>query len=111
MMRRRKWERLRQAALFLLPIAAAAVVLLFAEVLNTMDADRCALGAALQEQAIRRGCTACYAAEGMYPPSLDYLRTRYGVQIDETRYAVGYSVIGEKKLMPDITVTVLENDA
>ena len=100
MMRRRKWERLRQAALFLLPIAAAAVVLLFAAVLNTMD-----------EQAIRRGCTACYAAEGMYPPSLDYLRTRYGVQIDETRYAVGYSVIGEKKLMPDITVTVLENDA
>ena len=108
MMRRRKWERLRQAALFLLPIAAASVVLLFAAVLN---ADRCALGAALQEQAIRRGCTACYAAEGMYPPSLDYLRTRYGVQIDETRYAVGYSVIGEKKLMPDITVTVLENDA
>ena len=51
MMRRRKWERLRQAALFLLPIAAASVVLLFAAVLNTMDADRCALGAALQEQA------------------------------------------------------------
>ena len=111
MMRRRKWERLRQAALFLLPIAAAAVVLLFAAVLNTMDADRCALGAALQEQAIRRGCTACYAAEGMYPPSLDYLRTRYGVQIDETRYAVGYSVIGETRMKPDITVTVQENDA
>lgn len=110
MRRRRKWERLREAALFLLPIAAAAVVLLFAVMLNTMDTDRQALGAAQLEQAIRRGCTACYAAEGMYPPSLDYLRTHYGVQIDETRYNVGYSVIGEK-LMPDITVTVLENNA
>ena len=104
MRRRRKWERLRETALFLLPIAAAAVVLLFAVMLNTMDTDRQALGAAQLEQAIRRGCTACYAAEGMYPPSLDYL------QIDETRYDVGYSVIGEK-LMPDITVTVLENNA
>ena len=49
---------------------------------------------------------ACYAAEGAYPTSLDYLKERYGVQIDEERYTVYYSAFAEN-LMPDITV--LEN--
>lgn len=49
---------------------------------------------------------ACYAAEGIYPPDLDYLKDHYGVQVDEERYTVFYSVFAEN-LMPDITV--LEN--
>ena len=51
-------------------------------------------------------CVACYAAEGIYPPDLDYLKDHYGVQVDEERYTVFYSVFAEN-LMPDITV--LEN--
>lgn len=46
---------------------------------------------------------ACYAAEGIYPPNLDYLREHYGIQIDETRYMVVYDVFASN-LMPDITV-------
>ena len=49
---------------------------------------------------------ACYAAEGFYPPNLDYLKDRYGLQIDEKRYTVRYTAFAEN-LMPDITV--LEN--
>ena len=50
--------------------------------------------------------SACYAAEGIYPPNLEYLEEYYGLQIDETRYTVHYSAFAEN-LMPDITV--LEN--
>ena len=55
------------------------------------------------EDALRRASVACYAAEGIYPPNLDYLREHYGIQIDETRYMVVYDVFASN-LMPDITV-------
>ena len=59
------------------------------------------------EEALRRGCVACYAAEGVYPPNLDYLKEHYGVQVDDARYVVIYSVFADN-LMPDITVLVNE---
>ena len=55
------------------------------------------------EQAVRRSAVACYAAEGAYPPDLDYLREHYGLQVNEKRYLVDYTVFAEN-LMPEITV-------
>lgn len=54
-------------------------------------------------QAVQRGCVTCYATEGSYPQSLDYLKEHYGLQIDESRYAVFYTPTGSN-LMPQITV-------
>ena len=58
------------------------------------------------EDALRRAAVACYAAEGIYPDDLAYLQEHYGIQIDEERYTVIYTVFASN-LMPDITV--LEN--
>ena len=55
---------------------------------------------------LRRGCAACYAAEGIYPQDLEYLEEHYGVQVDGDRYVVHYEIFAQN-LMPDITV--LEN--
>ena len=55
------------------------------------------------EQAVRRSAVACYAAEGAYPPDLDHLREDYGLQVNEKRYLVDYTVFAEN-LMPEITV-------
>lgn len=55
------------------------------------------------ERALRRGAAACYAAQGYYPPDLDYLCRHYGVKIDESKYIVIYEVEAEN-LMPQITV-------
>lgn len=55
------------------------------------------------ETSIRRSVMACYADEGVYPPDIDYLKDHYGIQIDEERFVVYYSVFAEN-LMPDITV-------
>lgn len=91
----------------LLPVAAAAVLLCFASALDSLSRGRNAEDLRQVEEALRRSCVACYAAEGVYPPSLEYLQEHYGLQVDETRYTVHYSVAAEN-LMPDITV--LEND-
>lgn len=91
----------------LLPVAVAAVLLLFLTGLSNLDRDRSEEGRKQLEEALRRGAVACYAAEGIYPPDLEYLKEHYGVQVDEERYAVFYEVFASN-LMPDITV--LERD-
>ena len=57
------------------------------------------------EEALRRAAVACYAAEGIYPPTVDYLETHYGIQIDRQQYHVFYEIFAEN-LMPQITVTL-----
>ena len=90
----------------LLPAAAAVALLCFAVALNSLSDGRSAEDLRQLEESLRRGCVACYAAEGVYPPDLAYLQEHYGVQVDESRYDVHYSVFAQN-LMPDITV--LEN--
>lgn len=53
--------------------------------------------------AIRRASVQCYAIEGRYPPSTEYLEEHYGIVIDRTRYHVFYDGWASN-LMPDITV-------
>ena len=89
-----------------LPVVAAAALRCFAAALNSLDSDRAEEDKRRLEETLRRSCVACYAAEGAYPPGLAYLSEHYGVLIDEERYTVCYTAIGEN-LMPDITV--LEN--
>ena len=55
------------------------------------------------EDAVRRAAVACYAAEGAYPPSIDYLVDHYGLTVDEERYIVHYDVFADN-ILPDITV-------
>lgn len=87
----------------LLPVGAVIVLVFFASAINNMDKGREMQNTAQLENALRRGCAACYAAEGVYPRDLEYLSERYGVQIDDERYRVYYTVIAQN-LMPDITV-------
>lgn len=53
--------------------------------------------------AIRRASVQCYAIEGRYPPSVEYLEEHYGIVIDRERYNVFYDGWASN-LMPDITV-------
>ncbi len=55
------------------------------------------------ELAIRRAAASCYAIEGAYPESLEYIEEHYGIQIDHERFNVFYEVFAEN-IMPDITV-------
>lgn len=87
----------------LLPVLATAVLLCFLTALSNLELGRSGEGKQQLETALHRAAVACYAAEGIYPPDLDYLCQHYGVQIDETQYTVIYDVFASN-LMPDITV-------
>lgn len=67
-----------------------------------------AKGADTLRDAIRRASVQCYAIEGRYPPSVEYLEKNYGIQIDRERYDVFYSGFASN-FMPDITVNLHES--
>ena len=89
----------------LLPVVCVAVLVFFSTALDSLNSGHEEEDLRQLEEALRRGCVACCSSEGIYPPNLDYLKERYGVQVDETRYTVMYDVFADN-LMPDITVLV-----
>ena len=99
-------KRVNLGSLLLVP-AVLAVLLVFLSALSNLQDGRRSEGRRQLEDAVRRSAVACYAAEGIYPPNLEYLEEHYGIQVDRERYTVMYEIFASN-LMPDITV--LEND-
>jgi hypothetical protein len=87
-------------------LEAAVLVLIAVFVLagvGSVESESAAKGLAITEQGIRRAVIQCYAIEGAYPPSIEYLENNYGVQIDHEQYFVYYESYAEN-IMPDVIV-------
>ena len=61
----------------------------------------------LLENALEQSITQCYALEGAYPVSLDYLIEHYGLTYNADHFFIDYRYIGGN-LWPD--VTIIERD-
>lgn len=59
----------------------------------------------LLTDALRRASVSCYAVEGRYPPTLEYIKDNYGVVVNDDRFIVRYVAFAEN-IMP--TIRVLE---
>lgn len=55
------------------------------------------------EDTVRRTAVTCYATEGFYPPSVDYMKEHWGLQYAQDRYVIRYEAFASN-LMPQITV-------
>ena len=55
------------------------------------------------EKAIARDIVQCYAIEGQYPPTLEYMEEHYGLTYDKDTFFVDYQPIAAN-LYPDYTV-------
>lgn len=55
-------------------------------------------------EAVHRAALCCYALEGSYPESYDYLKEHYDPEINEALYTVHYIAVASN-IMPEITVT------
>lgn len=55
------------------------------------------------ETALQRDIVHCYAVEGTYPPSLEYIKTHYGLTYNEELFFVDYQPVAAN-LMPDVTI-------
>ena len=60
-------------------------------------------GISTLQDAVTRSITRCYAEEGSYPETLNYLKEHYGLTYDESTYYVDYQPLGSN-IMPDITI-------
>ncbi len=95
------WGFLRENALTLLLFLAIAGVFLYG--LNSAVGTSRAEAKRIAEDSIRRAVLSCYALEGSYPETYEYLRDHYSLQIDEDKFIVHYEIFASN-IMPDITV-------
>lgn len=80
-----------------------AVTVLFFFALNTAGRKNDEERLKITKAAIVRAAVSCYAIEGVYPPSLDYLEQNYGLSVNYDKYFVSYQIFSSN-IIPDIDV-------
>ena len=55
------------------------------------------------ENALSRCISQCYAVEGVYPPSLEYLVENYGLLYDKDVFFIDYQIFASN-MLPDVVV-------
>ena len=98
------WDFLRGAIVPVLFTAVVMLMVIFGQ-RQTEQSSR-AEGLRILEDSVRRSVVMCYAVEGRYPDTIEYIEKNYGVHIDRSKYAVHYSIFASN-LFPDITVLEL----
>ena len=93
---RRGWGLAGMIGSMLLMMAAILFSVQFGERTTARDQETL-------KKAIARASVQCYAIEGRYPPSIEYLEEHYGVMINRKKYNVFYDGFASN-VMPDITV-------
>lgn len=86
-----------------MPLIAVLVLICFFTALSNIQNSSGDEGKRQLEESIRRTAAACYASEGVYPPTVEYMVENYGLQIDENRFYIDYRAFASN-LMPDFTV-------
>ena len=89
--------------LFLSIILFAVVLGMFFAGVGTIAGRTSSEESKTLHEAVSRGVTRCYAIEGCYPESIDYLIANYGLMFDEDRFYIDYRPLGAN-IMPDITI-------
>lgn len=88
----------------LLPLLMGILILLlFLQGIQSVSDTTVAKQQESLETALARSIAQCYAVEGMYPPSLNYLQEHYGLTYDKDKFLIDYQSIGAN-LMPEVVV-------
>ena len=92
----------RRDLIKLLAIVAvlAAAVLLVNRIATAQDSAE----TDIVRDAVKNAALTCYAVEGAYPDSVEYLREHYHLAYDEDRYMITYDAFASN-MIPDIWVT------
>ncbi len=90
--------------LFLLPVLAFLILfVLFIRGVSSVSESTLSKQQESLETALERSISQCYAVEGSYPPSLEYLKQHYGLLYDEDSFLIDYEYYGSN-LLPEVTV-------
>ena len=90
--------------IYLLPILAFVILfVLFLRGIGSVGESTLSKQQESLETALERSISQCYAVEGCYPPSLEYLEQHYGLLYDEDSFFIDYEYYGSN-LLPEVTV-------
>ena len=88
----------------LLPVLAFLLLfLLFLRGIGSVNESTLSKQQESLETALERSISQCYAVEGCYPPSLEYLEQHYGLLYDEKNFLIDYEYYGSN-LLPEVTI-------
>ena len=85
--------------LAIVAVLAAAVLLV-----NRISSAQDSAETDIVRDAVKNAALTCYAVEGAYPDSVEYLREHYHLAYDEDRYLITYDAFASN-MIPDIWVT------
>lgn len=80
----------------------AAIIVIAVIAMNDVNKTTESESLTIVENSIRRAAITCYAQEGSYPESIEYLKENYGLYLSDD-YIIHYDVFASN-IMPTITV-------
>lgn len=94
---------MQKSSLVITVLAFVLLIVLTVSIVGGVSARSGASETEMVLRSVRSAALACYAAEGAYPGSLDYLKEHYGLFYDENVYTVAYDAFASN-IFPDIYV-------
>lgn len=94
---------LKSVAAVLLLLLAVSVMAKIGSAVSDVNEEKKLEDRIRLEEALVNAAVACYAIEGTYPDSAEYLIERCGIQYNSDRFEIKYEYYGSN-LLPDITV-------
>jgi hypothetical protein len=94
----RRWIAILLAAVLLL-------ALILGPISGQISRDLAQQSSQTVRDAVLRSAVQCYAVEGAYPSSLEYLEKHYGLVINHRKYIVSYDAYASN-LAPNVRVLV-----
>ena len=84
-------------------VVFVALIAAFVLLVNSLTATSGSQETELVYDAVKNAVLTCYAVEGTYPETLDYLREHYKLAYNRDRFVVEYDAFASN-LMPSISV-------
>ena len=84
--------------------AIAAMLVLAVVLLGRIETANSSAETETVREAVKNAALTCYAVEGAYPDSIEYLKENYHLSYNESRYFITYVAFASNRI-PDIYVT------
>ncbi len=94
------WDALK---LFAVPVILVVVLYFVLTAVGRVDRGQQQESEKRLQDTIKKAVVNCYAIEGTYPATLEYVEEHYGLMVDRERYDVFYEIFADN-IMPEITV-------
>ena len=85
-------------------LAIAAVLVAAVLLVNRIGTAQETAETEIVRNAVKNAALTCYAVEGAYPDSVEYLREHYRLAYDEDRHLITYDAFASN-MIPDLWVT------